>query len=226
MRGGVSKVNSKLKFTFIFVTIGLMVALPLSGAVQKVENVHTLVLNTSYADIRNRSLLNGTPQSESTIELYFPANTSISGFGTFELAIIPSFYWDPQTLVLNASQQGPIPGTFVNIILLAANYTSYGALGFKVVGMNISSSTFTIPEIGKPYLVRYSQMGGFGQTRQIGPNFLLDASAPGYPQLNISIVPNGIYYLHLTLDLYRVIFGIFTFEETDVISIPYMTVVR
>lgn len=207
----------------ICATIILVIGL-LNPIVSHTYGLHTLFPNSQYSTIRNESINNGTPEKLSGIQIYYQYNVSGPSGSKIELAVIPASYWNPTNLTINRSVANTIPGYEFNLVWLDSSNRPYPNLEFKLKNVSISSSNCTIGGVGQSLLIRQTQSAGYNG-HYIGTNYLIAASVPIYPQLNVSTLKDGVYFLRATISFYNGNDLLPQLIDTVTISIPYCTII-
>ena len=146
--------------------------------------------------------------------------------GNFEFALLPAFSPSPGSIYNKTLQNGNIPlfmpAPVVDLLLLnESSMNSYEALEFNIVNVSLSSHNYIVKNVTTPYHLTATTYGG-PYSSYIGPSYFLSAQMKG-PVPTYSL-PDGSYYLHVTLGLYKSILGFPLFVKNVELSIPFITV--
>ncbi len=218
--------RKRIPISIIAVLIAVLVISTSLFVLPKSMNLNNLTLNKQYLTIRDNAISNGTPQNLSGIEISYFSNVSVNGIGNFEFALLPAFGPNPGSIYNKSLQNGSVslfmPAPVVNLILLnESSGNSYEALEFKIVNVSLSSNNYLVKNVTTPYHLISTTYGG-PYSSYIGPSYLLSAQMKG-PILIYSL-PDGSYYLHVTLGLYKSVLGFPLFVKNVDLSIPFITV--
>ncbi len=218
--------RKRIPISIIAVLIAVLVISTSLFVLPKSMNLNNLTLNKQYLTIRDNAISNGTPQNLSGIEISYFSNVSVNGIGNFEFALLPAFGPNPGSIYNKSLQNGSIPlfmpAPIVNLILLnESSPNSYETLEFNIVNISLSSHNYLVKNVTTPYHSISTTYGGI-YSHYIGPSYFLSAHMSG-PVL-IYNLPDGVYYLHVTLGLYKNVLGFPIFVKNVGFSIPFITV--
>ncbi len=219
--------KSRNKIVVAVATV-LLFIMSVTIIVPRVGNIHQLNVNSDYLNVRQNAIENNTSEYNFVMMHYFSKNISISGFGSFEIAAVPCYAPHPN-LTLNESNTSvvfAVPSVEFFLVLLHANYTSFGSLWFRPASMNVSSANNSL-DMGQPPFLIIGSNESFLYHIQIGTGYYVEeTSSIGFNNyINDTSLPDGTYYLTFKFNLYRNVIGIPIPEGQYSIQFPFVTII-